>query len=73
MLVEYYVRSDRKSLLTLAKRLMICQEQFDFNGGSTLHFVIEEDRVRWIKGTLAYLERKCKNQSTVYEVETYKK
>lgn len=72
MFFEYYITiGDRRAALSIAKRLMYCQEAFDWNGGRTIHFTIQKDRERWIKGVLEYQARRSKKTNTIFEIEKY--
>lgn len=71
MFIEYFITCDRKAAVSIAKRLMYCQEAFDWNGGRTLHFTVQKDRENWIKGVIQYHKRRSERENTVFEIERY--
>jgi len=68
---KYYVKASHNCLKALARRLIFCCEPFSYDGGLTISFTIDEDRVKWIKGTLESIRRRSESDKTVHEVEVY--
>ena len=68
----YYVRCHKTSQKVLVKRLLYCYIPFEYNGGSTFKFEVDQRQLNFLKGTFETIRKKSQKENTLLEFEVYK-